>query len=133
MYQSTYYVDKTTDTFADVLLALFASAPNDVDEALAAWKAMKKQRKLKAKDIVTPVQVLNPGMGVPGKTAGLLSERLPRIEKSTMDRSGKSCISRSEVISAPATARGTACHTATGGGSGREFRAFARSRRMARR
>ena len=44
-----------------LLLALFASMPNDADEALAAWKAMKKQRKLKAKDIVTPVQVLNPG------------------------------------------------------------------------
>lgn len=46
-----------------LLLALFASTPNDVDEALATWKAMKKQNLLKAKDTVSLVQVLNPGMG----------------------------------------------------------------------
>ena len=46
-----------------LLLALFASTPNDVLKARAIWKAMKKQNKLKAKDTVTPVQVLNPGMG----------------------------------------------------------------------
>jgi len=45
-----------------LLLALFASTPNDVDAALADWKEVKKQNDLKAKDKCTPVQVLNPGM-----------------------------------------------------------------------
>ena len=52
--------------FADLLrllLALFANTPNDTDTALTAWKAAKKQHKLKAKGTTTPVQVLNPGMG----------------------------------------------------------------------
>lgn len=46
-----------------LLLTLFASTPNGVDEALMAWKEMKKQYGLAAKDTVTPVQVLNPSMG----------------------------------------------------------------------
>jgi hypothetical protein len=46
-----------------LLLSLFARTPNQVDESLAAWKNLKKQHELKAKDTVTPVQVLNPGMG----------------------------------------------------------------------
>lgn len=46
-----------------LLLALFATTPNDVDQALATWKVVKTQHKLKSKDTVTPVQVLNPGMG----------------------------------------------------------------------
>lgn len=58
--------DKCSTCFPDLLrllLALFASTPNDVLKARAIWKAMKKQNKLKAKDTVTPVQALNPGMG----------------------------------------------------------------------
>lgn len=46
-----------------LLLALFATTPNDVDGALAAWKALKKQNNLQAGDTVTPVQALNPAMG----------------------------------------------------------------------
>ncbi|MFP3869858.1 MAG: hypothetical protein ACLFVT_03115 [Syntrophobacteria bacterium] len=46
-----------------LLLALFASTPNDVDQALIAWKELKKRNRLRAKDTVTPVQTLNPGMG----------------------------------------------------------------------
>ncbi|MBM4466864.1 MAG: hypothetical protein FJ014_15150 [Chloroflexi bacterium] len=46
-----------------LLLALFANTPNDVDEALATWQALSKEYGLEAKDTVTPVQVLNPGMG----------------------------------------------------------------------
>jgi hypothetical protein len=72
MYQSTYYVDKTTDTFADTLL----------------------ERLLQANVGQATVQVQD--------AAGLLAERLPRIKKSTMAGNRKSCISRSEVISASA-------------------------------
>lgn len=46
-----------------LLLALFSSTPNGVDDALTTWKALKAQNALEAKDTVTPVQVLNPGMG----------------------------------------------------------------------
>ena len=46
-----------------LLLALFASTPNDVDGTLAAWKEVRKRSGLEAKDMITPVQVLNPGMG----------------------------------------------------------------------
>jgi len=46
-----------------LLLALFATTPNDVDGALAEWKTLKKRRNLKANDAITPVQVLNPSMG----------------------------------------------------------------------
>lgn len=46
-----------------LLLALFATTPNDVGQALTAWKAVKAQHALQANDTITPVQVLNPGMG----------------------------------------------------------------------
>ena len=46
-----------------LLLALFAATPNDGARAVAAWKALKKQHGLRAGDMVTPVQVLNPAMG----------------------------------------------------------------------
>lgn len=54
------------ECFADLLriaLPLFAATPNDVDGAYDAWKALKKERKLKAKNTATPVQILNPSMG----------------------------------------------------------------------
>ncbi|MBN1813845.1 MAG: hypothetical protein JXA14_18545 [Anaerolineae bacterium] len=45
-----------------LLLALFATTPNDVDGAIEAWKALGRQYAIGAMT-VTPVQVLNPGMG----------------------------------------------------------------------
>ena len=45
-----------------LLLALFATTPNDGDEALAAWQVLSRERGIKT-HTVTPVQVLNPGMG----------------------------------------------------------------------
>jgi hypothetical protein len=45
-----------------LLLALFATTPNDGDEALAAWQVLSRERGIKT-NTVTPVQVLNPGMG----------------------------------------------------------------------
>ena len=45
-----------------LLLALFATTPNDVDGAVKAWKRLGKQHGIKT-TTVTPVQVLNPGMG----------------------------------------------------------------------
>lgn len=45
-----------------LLLALFASTPNDVDASVKTWKALGKQHSIKT-NTVTPVQVLNPGMG----------------------------------------------------------------------
>ena len=54
------------DCFADLLqtlLVLFATAPNDLDAATAAWKSLKKARGIQAKDTATHVQVLNPAMG----------------------------------------------------------------------
>lgn len=46
-----------------LLLVLFSTTPNDVDGAMAAWRALKKQNGLKGGDTVTSVQVLNPSMG----------------------------------------------------------------------
>lgn len=46
-----------------LLLGHFARRPNDVGKVQTAWKALKKQHGLRVKDTVTPVQVLNPGMG----------------------------------------------------------------------
>ncbi|HDQ73998.1 MAG TPA: hypothetical protein ENN19_18165 [Chloroflexi bacterium] len=46
-----------------ITLTLFAATPNDVDAAYAAWKSLRKAHKLKAKNEVTPVQILNPSMG----------------------------------------------------------------------
>jgi hypothetical protein len=54
------------DCFPDLLrvvLNLFATTPNDLDGAYRAWKALKKEHDLKAKNDVTPVQILNPSMG----------------------------------------------------------------------
>ncbi|MEA3377610.1 MAG: hypothetical protein U9R72_15600 [Chloroflexota bacterium] len=54
------------DCFPDLLriaLKLFATTPNDVEEAHDGWKALRKEHDLKAKDEVTPVQILNPSMG----------------------------------------------------------------------
>jgi hypothetical protein len=51
--------------FADVLrllLALFATTPNDVDRVLETWKSLGKKHGI-ALTNVTPVQVLNPAMG----------------------------------------------------------------------
>lgn len=61
---STWYACR--EVFAELLsiaLTLFATTPNDVDAAYAAWKALQKQHKLKGKDQVTLVQILNPSMG----------------------------------------------------------------------
>lgn len=66
------YSDVLTNWFAcrvcfpDLLrltLALFATPTNDLDAATSDWKDLKKQHNLKAKDTVTPVQILNPSMG----------------------------------------------------------------------
>ncbi|MGC9400728.1 MAG: hypothetical protein ACP5HM_16580 [Anaerolineae bacterium] len=46
-----------------IVLDLFATTPNDVDAAYDAWRALNKKQKLKAKNRVTPVQILNPSMG----------------------------------------------------------------------
>ncbi len=46
-----------------LLLNLFAVMPNDVNKAMSEWKALKKERGLRTKDTVTPVQILNPAMG----------------------------------------------------------------------
>lgn len=46
-----------------LLLAYFSVTPNDETQALTTWKEMVGQYKLAAKDMVTPVQVLNPAMG----------------------------------------------------------------------
>jgi hypothetical protein len=46
-----------------IALNVFAATPNDIEGACAAWKLLKKERKLQAKDEVTPVQILNPSMG----------------------------------------------------------------------
>jgi len=45
-----------------LLLGLFATTPNDVDGAMKTWKRLGKQHGIKI-TTVTPVQVLNPGMG----------------------------------------------------------------------
>ena len=45
-----------------LLLALFVATPNDVEGAIKAWKRLSKQHGIKT-ITVTPVQVLNPGMG----------------------------------------------------------------------
>jgi hypothetical protein len=46
-----------------IVLDLFAATPNDVDAAYDAWRALNKEQNLKAKNRVTPVQILNPSMG----------------------------------------------------------------------
>ena len=46
-----------------LLLALFSSTPNDVDQALVAWKALKKRFHITGEDTVTLVQLINPAMG----------------------------------------------------------------------
>jgi hypothetical protein len=46
-----------------IVLDLFATTPNDSDAAYDAWRALNKEQKLKAKNRVTPVQILNPSMG----------------------------------------------------------------------
>jgi hypothetical protein len=46
-----------------IIFDLFAATPNDVDAAYNAWRALNKEEKLKAKNRVTPVQILNPSMG----------------------------------------------------------------------
>jgi hypothetical protein len=46
-----------------IVLDLFATTPNDVDAAYDAWRALNKKHKLKAKNRITPVQILNPSMG----------------------------------------------------------------------
>jgi hypothetical protein len=54
------------DCFPDLVriaLKLFATTPNDVDTAYDAWKALKKEHSLKAKDRVAFLQILNPSMG----------------------------------------------------------------------
>jgi hypothetical protein len=45
-----------------LLLDLFAATPNDVDKATEAWKVLSREQDIKT-TTVTPVQVLNPGMG----------------------------------------------------------------------
>jgi hypothetical protein len=45
-----------------LLLGLFAATPNDVDRAAEMWKAVSRAHQIKT-GTVTPVQVLNPGMG----------------------------------------------------------------------
>jgi len=54
------------DCFPDLLciaLALFAAMPNNVDGAYDAWKALKKEQDLEAKNSVAFLQILNPSMG----------------------------------------------------------------------
>jgi len=46
-----------------IILTLFSTTPNDVESALKAWKTLKKAQGIKAKDTLTPVQLLNPSMG----------------------------------------------------------------------
>ena len=46
-----------------IVLDLFAAAPNDVDAAYDAWRALNKEQKLKAKNRVAFLQILNPSMG----------------------------------------------------------------------
>ena len=47
-----------------LLLSLFATTPNDIDEARSNWKILRQEHKLKIKwNDVTPTQVINPGMG----------------------------------------------------------------------
>jgi hypothetical protein len=45
-----------------LLLDLFAVTPNDVDKAVQAWKVLGREQGIET-TTVTPVQVLNPGMG----------------------------------------------------------------------
>ena len=49
--------------FLRLLLRMFSTTPNDIGEAITSWKALAKQYDLKANDMTTPVQVLNPAMG----------------------------------------------------------------------
>ena len=46
-----------------LLLTYFGATPNDETQALAAWKELTGRYKLGVKDMVTPVQALNPAMG----------------------------------------------------------------------
>lgn len=46
-----------------IVLTLFAVTPNDVSIATRTWKSLKKEHKLRAKDTITAVQILNPAMG----------------------------------------------------------------------
>ena len=92
----------------DIILTLFASRPNDIVAAEAAWKRLAKERGITAKATAARLQVVNPGMGKGGnrskadgltiggldgfwlleylKYAGLFRAAVPRTVKGSKDR-----------------------------------------------
>lgn len=46
-----------------VILALFSTSPNNIDDAMCSWKLLKREYKLRMKNTATPIQALNPSMG----------------------------------------------------------------------